>query len=184
MDIIQFHQSKFEKIIEFLKKDIQSIRTNRANPDLVAHVSVDAYGTKTPLEQLAALSVPEPRTIVIQPWDKNLVKVIEKALTAVDLGTMPSVSEGIIRLNLPALNEETRRNLVKFLQTKLEQGRKSLRLVRDNIRDEIVKAERAKEITEDEKYRLFEELDKLTGQKQDEIKLMGEKKEKEIMGLM
>jgi len=181
MDIIESHQQEFDKVIDFLKKDIQGVRTNRASPDLVAHLLVDAYGVKTPLEQLAALSVPEPRTIVIQPWDKNIVKEIERALISIDLGVMPNVSGGIIRLNLPPLNEETRKRLVKILQTKLEEARKSLRVVRDTIRDKIVKAERSKEITEDDKYRLFENLDNLTGQKQDQIKSIEEKKEKEIM---
>ena len=180
MDIIDSRQQEFDKVIDFFKKDLQVLRSNRANPDLISHVLVEVYGTKTPLEQLATLNIPEPRTIVIQPWDKNIVKEIEKALVSVDLGASPVVSEGIIRLNLPPLNEETRKNLVKVLHTKMESAKKSLRSIRDSVREEIVKAERSKEITEDDKYRLFESLDELTSQKQDEIKLIGERKEKEI----
>lgn len=182
MDIVQSHQQEFDKVIDFLKKDIQSIRTNRASIDLVAHILVDAYGTKTTLEQLASISVPEPRVIVIQPWDKNIVKEIEHALSTIDLGTVPNASnEGFIRLNLPSLNEETRKNLAKVLHDKLENTRRSLRAVRNNIREEIIKAEQSKDVTEDDKFRLFEDLDKLTGQKQNEIKSIGERKEKEIM---
>ncbi len=180
MDIIDSRQAEFDKVIDFLKKDIQGVRTNRANVDLVTHILVEVYGTKTPIEQLASISVPELRTIVIQPWDKNVIKEIERALSTADLGTMPSVSEGVVRLNLPLLNEETRKRLVKILQTKSENARKSLRSVRNSVREEIIKAERAKEITEDDKYRLFEDLDKLMAEKQNEIKLIGERKEKEI----
>lgn len=180
MDIIESHQIEFGKVIDFFKKDIQSIRTNRANPELVNHLLIEVYGTKTPLEQLATLSVPEPRTIVIQPWDKNIIKEIERSLAKADIGTSPVVNEGIIRLILPPLNEERRNGLVKILHTKLENARKSLRVIRDSVRDKIVKAERLKEIGEDDKYRLFEKLDKITGEHQEEIRLIGERKEKEI----
>ena len=180
MDIVESHQSEFGKAVDFLKKDIQSLRTNRANPELIAHILIEVYGTKTPLEQLATLNVPEPRMIVIQPWDKNILKEIEQALSRADLGASVVSNEGIIRLSLPPLNEERRKGLVKNLHTKLENARKSLRSIRDSVREEIVKAERSKEITEDDKYRFFENLDKLTGEYQDEIKLIGERKEKEI----
>lgn len=184
MDIIQSHEEEFDKVINFLKRDVQSIRTNRASTDLVANILVEVYGTKTPIEQIASLNVPKPRVIVIQPWDKNIVKDIEQALTSVDLGTSPNVSEdGVIRLNLPPLNEETRKNLVKILHSKLENARKFLRSIRDNVRGEIIKAEAAKEITEDDKYRLLEDLDKLTSQKHDEVKSIGERKQKQIMEL-
>lgn len=184
MDITQIHKLETDKVIDFLKKDVSSIRTNRANIDLVNHVMVEVYGNKTPLEQLACINAPESRLIVIQPWDKNVIKEVERALTLVDLGTTPSVSDdGIIRLKLPPLNEETRKNLVKILNSKLENARKILRSIRDNIRSDIIKAKAEKEITEDDKYRLLEELDKLSSRKHDEIRLIGERKEKEIMGL-
>jgi len=183
MNIIESHQEEFRKAIDFLKRDVQTIRTNRANPELVSHILIEVYGTKTPLEQLATLSVPEPRTIVIQPWDKNVIKEIEKSLTKADIGTMPVINEGVIRLILPPLNEERRNDLVKVLHLKLENARKSLRAIRDSIRDEIVKAERAKEISEDDKYRLFEKLDKATGDYQEEVKTVGERKEKEITSI-
>lgn len=180
MDIIESHRPEFNKAIDFLKKDVQSLRTNRADPELVNHLLVEVYGIKTPLEQLATLSVPEPRIIVVQPWDKNIVKEIEKALSKIDLGFSVNSTEGMIRLSLPPLNEERRKDLVKILHNKLENVRKSLRNIRDSVREEIIKSERSKEITEDEKYRFFENLDKLTNEYQEEIKLVGERKEKEI----
>ena len=181
MSIIESYKPEFEKSINFLKKDIQSIRTNRANPELVAHISIEVYGTRTPLEQLATLSIPEPRVIIIQPWDKNIIKEIEQALSKADLGVSIVVREGLIHLSLPLLNEERRKSLVKILHIKLENTKKSFRSIRDSIRDEIIKLERLKEITEDDKYRFFEELDNLTNKYQDEAKLIGEQKEKEII---
>ena len=180
MNIIEDHKPEFNKAIDFLKKDVQSLRTNRANPELISNLLVEVYGTKTPLEQLATLNVPEPRIIVVQPWDKNIVKEIEKALSKTDLGFSINLNEGMIRLSLPPLNEERRKDLVKILHNKLENVRKSLRNIRDSIREEIIKSERSKEITEDKKYRFFEDLDKLTNEYQEEIKLIGERKEKEI----
>lgn len=180
-DLIKSHQEEFEKVINFLKKDIQSLRTNRANPELVSHLLVEVYGTKTPLEQLATLSIPEPRSIVIQPWDKNILKEITQALAKSNLNLNPNVSNGVIRLNFPPLNEETRKNLVKVLNEKLENARKSLRSVRDSIREGIIKAEREKEIGEDDKYRFFENLDNLTNDYQEKIKEIGQIKEKEIL---
>ena len=178
--IISDHQEDFEHAIEFFKKDIQSLRTNRANPELVAHILIEVYGTKTPLEQLATLNNPEPRTIVIQPWDKSILKQIEQALNKIDLGASPVINEGLIRLSFPTLNEERRKSLIKVLHEKMENAKKSLRIIRDKIRDEVVKAEREKEISEDEKYRLFNELDKIAVEFQEKIKTVGEKKEQEI----
>lgn len=181
MDIIESNQEKFNKVIDFLKKDIQSLRTNRVTTELIAHISVDAYGSKNRLDQLSSLSVPEPRLILIQPWDKNISKNIEQALVVANLGAMPTLNEGFIRLNIPSLNEETRKSLVKVLHEKLENARKSLRNIRDEVKEHIVKEERAKEISEDDKYRLFDQLDKVSREKQEEIKLIGQKKEEEIM---
>ncbi len=180
MDFIEAHQEKFNKIIDFLKKDIQSLRTNRVSTELVAHVLVDVYGVKTRLDQLASLSTPEPRLILIQAWDKSVSKNIEQALSVANLGATPTVTDGFIRLKMPALNEDTRKSLIKVLHDKLENSRRSLRNVRDEIREQIVKDERAKEISEDDKYRLFDQVDKLSREKQDEIKLIGQKKEEEI----
>ncbi len=183
MDPIEAHKQEFDKVINFLKEDVKSLRTARASTDLVAHIMVNAYGTKMPLRELASISIPESRTLVIEVWDNNILKEIEKALSSTDLGAVPQIHEGLIRLTLPPLNEETRHRLVKVLQTKLENTRGSLRALRDSVREEIIKAERAKELTEDDKYRLLEDLDKLSSEKQNEIKSIGEQKEKEITTL-
>ena len=181
MDFIESHQEKFNKVIDFLRKDVQSLRTNRVSTELVAHVLIDVYGAKTRLDQLASLSTPEPRLILIQPWDKSVSKNIEQALSAADLGAVPTVNDGFIRLKMPALNEDTRKSLIKVLHEKLENSRRTLRNIRDEIKERIIKDERAKEISEDDKYRLIDQLDKLSRDKQDEIKSIGERKEEEIM---
>lgn len=180
MTIIEDHRSEFNKLVEFFQKDIQGIRTNRASADLVSTIMINVYDTKTPLEQLASISVPEPRTLVIQPWDKNILKEIEKTLSSADLGTTPTLQDNLIRLTLPPLNEESRNRLVKILHAKLENARNSLRIARDKVKEEIIKMEREKEIGEDEKYRLLEELDKVTREYQEKIKEIEEIKEKEI----
>lgn len=180
---LNYFQQEGQKIIEFIKKEIQAIRTSRANVDLVAHILVEAYGVKTPLEQLATITIPEPRLIIIQPWDRNIIKEIEIALTQANLGTLPTIKEAVIHINLPSLNEETRNNLVKILHQKLENGRVALRNLRDEIRSKISKALKAKEITEDDKYRLFEDLDKKTSKFIAEIEEIGQRKEKEITTL-
>ena len=180
VNIIEPHRQKFDAVVDFFKKDIQGLRTNRASADLVKHILIETYGTKTPLEQIASINVPEPRTIVIQPWDKNIIKDVERALVQANLGVMPTVKELVIHLVLPPLTEEVRKNLVKVLQTKLENAKKSLRSARDEVREEIIDTERSKTISEDEKYRLLEDLDKLSRAKQEEMELIRERKEKEI----
>ena len=145
-------QNEAQKVVELLKKDIQSLRTGRASSDLVSHILVEAYGVKTPLEQLATITVPEPRLIIIQPWDRNVIKEIETALTQVNLGTLPSVKESMIHINLPPLNEETRHGLVKILHQKLEHWRTELRCFRDEAKSKINKAAKEKEISEDNNH--------------------------------
>ena len=178
---LEIYKPKFYQFIEFFKKEIQSLRTSRATPELVAHLLVEAYGIKTPLEQLASITIPEPRLIVIQPWDRNIIKEIEKTLVGADLGALPSIKDEGIYLNLPPLSEETRRQLVKILQSKAEQVRVEIRRLRDEIRSKIIKEEKDKAITEDTKYRLLEKLDEITSQYFDEIKKIVERKESEIM---
>lgn len=180
LDLKSFQEAG-QRALEFLKKDLQTIRTNRASTDLVAHILVDAYGVKTPLEQLANITIPEPRSIVIQPWDKNVIKEIETALTRANLGITPMVKEAVVHLNLPPLNEETRKDLVKILHQKQEKAKVNLRNIRDEERSKINKAAKDKTVSEDDKYDLLEELDKKTSGLMTEIEKIGEKKEKEII---
>jgi ribosome recycling factor len=176
-------EARFRKAIDALKHDVQSVRTGRAAPSLVENLQVDAYGVDTPLIQLAALSAPEPRQIVIQPWDKSLIKAIEKAITNSDLGMAPNNDGNLIRLNIPALNEERRRDLVKVLHKKVEEGRVEVRTLRRHAHDEMKTKEKSSGVTTDEVKRAEAQLQKLTDRYiliADEI---GQSKEKEILAV-
>jgi len=174
-------EARFRKAIDALKHDVSTVRTGRAAPSLVENLQVEAYGTDTPLIQLAAISAPEPRQIVIQPWDKGLIKSIEKAITNSDLGMAPSNDGNLIRLNIPALNEERRRDLVKVLHKKVEEGRVEIRTLRRHSHDEMKTKEKSSGVTTDEVKRAEAQLQKLTDRfilMADEI---GSAKEKEIL---
>jgi len=174
-------EARFKKAIDALRHDVGSVRTGRATPSLVENLQVDAYGTDTPLIQLAAISAPEPRQVVIQPWDKSLIKAIEKAITASDLGLAPNNDGNLIRLNIPALNEERRRDLVKLLHKKVEEGRVEVRTLRRHAHDEMKTKEKSAGVTTDEVKRAEAALQKLTDRyilMADEI---GQAKEKEIL---
>jgi undecaprenyl diphosphate synthase len=133
-DILPQVEARMRKAIDALKHELASVRTGRAAPSLVEELEVDAYGAATPLVSLAAISAPEPRQIVIQPWDRSLIKAIEKAILASDLGLTPGNDGAVIRLNIPALNEERRRELVKQLHKKVEEGRVEIRTLRRDDR--------------------------------------------------
>lgn len=174
-------KQEFDEIIERCAEDISGIRASRATPALVENIFVDAYGSKTPIQQLATISTPDPRTIIIQPWDKSVVKNIEDGIRASDLGLNPGNEGDLIRLVLPALSEERRKELVRTLNQRLEQFRVRVRQERDKIKEEIINSEKEKAIGEDEKFRLLEDLDKITAQYVEKIKTLGEKKEQDIM---
>lgn len=178
---IKDKQTDFIKAIDFFKKDIVSLRTGRANPVILDGLYVDVYGVKTALVGLASISVPEARSIVITPWDKTITKDIEKAVAAADLGINP-VNEGDkIRLVVPQLTEENRKELVKKLNEKMETARVALRQIRDQIKESIEAAFKNKAINEDDKFRFFKELDEETARQNEELKKIKEKKEEEIM---
>lgn len=178
---IQTKQSALISVIDFFKKDIANLRTGRANPAILDGILVESYGTKTPLNGLASISVPEARSIVIMPWDRNIMKEIEKAVVAANLG-VSVINEGDkIRLTLPILTEENRRELVKKLNEKVEASRISLRQVRDEIKEAIELAFKNKEMSEDDKFRSFKELDEEINTRNDELKKIRDRKEEEIM---
>lgn len=157
------------------------MRTNRVNPNILDSVQVDAYGAKTPLNGLASITVPEARSMVVAPWDKNIIKEVEKAITAADLG-LSVVNEGDkLRLIVPLLTEENRREIVKKLNKKQEDARISVRQIRDEIKNDIEQAEENKEINEDDKFRFIKELDEKVAGSNDELKKTRDKKEEEIM---
>lgn len=181
MSIVTDSQPEFAKVINHFRQDIATLKTGRANPAIFDGIRVESYGAMMPLNQVASISVPEARSIIIAPWDKNVLKDIERALRESDLNLNP-VNEGDkIRISIPAMTEETRRDIVKILNQKMEQARIGIRGVRDDIKDQILEAEKNKEFGEDMKYQLIEELDKITTRFNDEIKVMGDEKEREIM---
>ena len=178
---IQTKQSALSNVIDFFKKDIASLRTGRANPAILDGLQVEAYGAKTPLAGLGSISVPEARSIVVTPWDKSVLKDIEKSIVAANLG-LSVINEGDkIRLILPILTEENRRELVKKLNEKVETARISLRQVRDEIKETIERAFKNKAMSEDDKFRFFKELDEEINKRNDELKKIRDKKETEIM---
>jgi ribosome recycling factor len=179
-DLLAQTETRFKKAIDALKHELASVRTGRAAPALVEQLEIDAYGTPTPLAQINA---PEPRQILIQPYDRSLVKAIEKAIQSSDLGLAPSNDGAVIRLNIPALNEERRKDLVKQLHKKVEEGRVELRTLRRHAHDEMRAKEKSAGITTDEVKRAEAQLQKLTDRyilMADEI---GSAKEKEILAV-
>ncbi|MBU4360396.1 ribosome recycling factor [Patescibacteria group bacterium] len=177
---IQDKKQDFEKVIEHISQDIAGVRTNRAAPALIENIKVDIYGSKMQINQVASISCPELKQLLVEPWDKNVLKDIEKAIETASLGLSVKNEGNFLRLFIPAMTEETRKEIIKILREKLENGRVSLRGLRDKIKEEIITAERSKEIGEDEKYNLIEDLDKMTREYNEEIVELGEKKEKEI----
>ena len=182
-EVISQSEARMKKAIEALRHDVQAVRTGRASPSLVESLEVDAYGTPTPLISLAAISAPEPRLIVIQPWDKSLIKTIEKAIIGSDLGLTPSNDGSLIRLQIPMLTEERRKDLVKQLHKKVEEGRVEIRTLRRHGQDELRTKSKGAGISADDEKRLETQLQKLTDvyiQAADEL---GHSKEKEILAV-
>jgi ribosome recycling factor len=181
MEIIDKHKPEWEKAIETLKGELATLRVGRANPLMVENIIVDAYGSKMPIKQMASIAVPEARTLLIQPWDKTLAKEIEKAIILANIGISP-VNEGQqVRLTIPQLTEENRKELVKSVREKMEKSRITLRQVRDKIREGVMKQEKDKQITEDDRFSALKKLDEITKNYTQTVEEMGEKKENEIM---
>jgi ribosome recycling factor len=180
-NIIDQHKPELDKAIEFLKGELNSLRTGRANVSILEKVMVEAYGSKMPIVQVGSIAVPEARSITIEPWDKSILKDLERSLREANLG-LGIVNEGtLIRLTVPLMTEENRKELVKILSQRLEQSKQSVRKIRDRIRETIISEEKEKKISEDEKFKALKKLDETIGEYNDKIKKMGEEKEKEIM---
>lgn len=171
----------FDKVMDFLNDEMRGVRTGRAHPGLVEGVRVMVYGTETPIKQVATVTVPDARTLQIEPWDQGVVKDIERALTLADLGSTPNVNGKIIRLAMPALNEESRKKMMKLVKEKLEDARVKLRQIREDARHVIQKLEKDHEIAEDEKFKVLDELDKMTRDFIGKVDEVGVGKEDEIM---
>jgi ribosome recycling factor len=180
-EYISEKEGDLDKSIEHFKEEIKTLRTGRATPSLLEGVAVDVYGTKNPVKALGNINVEDARTMVIVPWDKNIVKNVEKAIEDADLG-VSVVNEGErLRVKIPEMTEENRRNMVKKLNEKLEEAKISVRHIRDEIKQNIEKAEKEKEISEDDKFRFLKELDKAIEEKNNSLKEIRDKKEEEIM---
>jgi len=181
MSIVTDHQADFTKAVDHFKQDISGLKTGRANPAMLDNLRVEAYGVLNPINQVASVSVPEARTIVIAPWDKSVMKDIERAINESDININPVNDGERIRLVMPLMTEESRKEMVKLMNQKIEHARIAIRGVRDDIREQILQAEKNKEFGEDMKYQLIEELDKMTSVQNDLLKKLGEEKEVEIM---
>lgn len=178
---LETFRPQFTKILDHLKNELGSLRTGRANAAILDSVQVLVYGQSMPLKGIASISVPDARTIAVEPWDKSILKDVEKAIVEARLGVNP-VNEGqLIRLPMPSLTEESRKDLIKVLNQKLEQSRITTRQQRDAVREKIVQEEKEKLIGEDQRFRLQQKLDEMVKEVNDKIKAMGEEKEKEIM---
>jgi ribosome recycling factor len=180
-DIINKIKPNLERSFEKFKEELGTLRTGRATPALVETVEVDCYGSRMPLKQLAAISAPEPRVLMVQPWDTNIVKEIEKAISSSRSGLSVATTGDLIRINIPPLNEESRRELVRALNQKMEASRISVRSIREQAWKEIQDKERAGEIREDDKFRGKDELQELVDDYNKKIDDLGVMKEKEIM---
>jgi ribosome recycling factor len=180
-DIYKEAETRMESAIQVLEDDLSSIRTGRAHPGLVERLNVEYYGVPTPLIQLASISIPEPRSILIRPFDQASLREIERSILTSDLGLTPNSDGKSIRLNLPPLTEERRIELVKLVNNRVEEARIAVRNVRrDSIKD-LREFENEKLISEDDLKRGEEEVQKITDRKIGEINATGERKEKEIL---
>ncbi|TMC23384.1 MAG: ribosome recycling factor [Chloroflexi bacterium] len=180
-DLFNDAERRMQKAVEALKQDLGSIRTGRANAALLERITVDYYGTPTPINQVATISIPEARLLVIQPWEKKILTDIEKAIQKSDLGINPNNDGQVIRLNIPPMNEERRRDLVKTLHKKLDEHKVAVRNIRRDVHDKLRDREKKKEVSEDELKRSTDRLQKLTDRFIDEMEKVGKTKELEIL---
>ena len=180
-EILKDGEARMKQVIASTTNTFATIRTGRANPSLLDRIMVNYYNTPTPLNQLASVSAPEPRMLLIQPWDKTVVKDIEKAILASDLGLTPNSDGNVIRIAIPQLTDERRKQLVKVVRKESEDHRIAVRNIRRDMNEDIKALEKEGEITEDESRRYLDEVQKLTDKYIAEIDRLAEAKEKEIM---
>lgn len=179
-DIIENTRQELHKVIDFFTKEIAKIRTGQASPSLVEDVMVDVFGQSLPIKQLAGISCPERRQILIQPWDKSYVEPIEKALFKTQLGAMPVVDKDTVRVSLPSLTQEYRKELIKMLNQKAEQSKQVMRKWREEAWSKIQSRAKQGSIREDEKFRGKDELQKLVDEYYAKVDALVERKRKEV----
>ncbi len=172
---------KLSSLASHFESEIASLRTGRASPALVENIKVDAYGSINPLKNVASVIIEDAKTLLVQPWDKSLVEIISKAIEISNIGVQPVVAKDSIRISLPSLTEERRKSLAKILKEKTEETRISIRKVRDEVWKDIQEKEKAKILSEDEKFRLKEEMEKKIKHGSDKLDQIAAKKGREIM---
>lgn len=179
-DLINQKKPSFDTVLDFYKTDIASIRTGRATPALVEDVLVDAYGQRMHIKELATITAPEPRSVLIQPWDKTVVEAISGAIRKSEIGLNPVVDGQVIRLNIPPLTEERRNEFIKLLKQKTEGARIKIRRMREEVWDKVQTMEKNHEIREDDKFKAKEDLQKLIDEYNKKIEELEKKKEQEL----
>lgn len=179
--ILKDTDSKMQKAVSVLTHELATIRTGRATPALVEHIKVDYHGVLTPLNQIASISVPEAKMLLIQPWDRTSIRDIEKAILKSELGLNPTSDGNVIRIVLPALTEERRKELIKGVHRRLEETRVALRNVRRDGIESLKKSEKEKQISQDQLTRATDQVQKLIDTFTDKVNRIGQDKEKEVM---
>jgi ribosome recycling factor len=180
-EILADAERRMGRAVEAMERDFQGLRTGRASTSLVERLHVDYYGTQTPLNQLASISVPEPHQIVIQPWDRGVLGAIEKAIQKSDIGLMPNVDGTVVRLNIPPLTEERRKDIVRSVHKRMEEARVEVRNVRRDANDSLKKEERDGTLGTDESRRQLDQLQKITDRVIADVDRLGGAKEQEVM---
>jgi ribosome recycling factor len=174
-------KDEFQLVMEHLRKELSGIRTGRANSAVVENIMVDAYGSQMPVKGVASIGVPDSRTITVEAWDKSLLKAIEKGICDAGVGLNP-VNEGtLLRISMPQMTEETRRQLTKVVGEKSEEAREKIRGTREDVKSLIISAMNDGDVTEDERYHLQDELEAMVGGFNEQIKELADEKEKEMM---
>ena len=183
LDILKPFEDKMNKTVDVVVSDFASVRAGRANASVLDKIAVDYYGTPSPINQVASISSPDPRSLMIQPWDKSLLKAIEKAIQASDLGINPQNDGQVIRLAFPQLTEERRKELTKQVRKYAEDGKVAVRNIRRDAMDKLKAAEKANELTEDDRKLGEKDLQDLTDRFCKKLDELCEKKEKELMAV-
>lgn len=180
-DALAQARSRMEKAVEDFRRDLAGVRTGRANVSLLDAIRVDYHGTPLPLNQIGTLTVPDPMTILVAPWDPSIVAAVDKAIRSSDLGLNPATDGKVIRIPIPPLTEERRKELVKHMHKVLENHRTAVRNIRRDVKEAVEKLEKEKKISEDERKRSLDELEKVTHQETKKIEDLSAAKEKEIL---
>ena len=182
-EVLSAAEHKMARAVEAMERDFQGIRTGRASTSLVERIHVDYYGTQTPLNQLAGISVPEAHQIVIQPWDRGVLGAIEKAIIKSDIGLNPQVDGTVVRLNIPPLTEERRKDIVRVVHKRMEEARVEIRNLRREAADALKREEREGEVGADEAHRQHDQVQRLTDRFISDVDRLGGAKEEEVLAV-